>query len=80
MSITARADTRSRLPFIPGQEGAGAVTAVGAEVKSVESRRPGCLVQIMGSYAEYAAVAADRLVKIPAGVTDQQAASRCCRA
>ncbi|MGH9807620.1 MAG: quinone oxidoreductase family protein, partial [Terriglobia bacterium] len=27
-----------------------------------------------GSYAEYAAVAADRLVPIPAGVTDQQAA------
>ena len=30
---------------------------------------------LLGSYAEYAAVPADRLVPIPQGVTDQQAAS-----
>jgi NADPH:quinone reductase len=30
---------------------------------------------VAGSYAEYAAVPADRLVKLPAGITDQQAAA-----
>ena len=30
---------------------------------------------LLGAYAEYAVVAADRLVPIPAGVTDQQAAA-----
>ena len=30
---------------------------------------------IAGSYAEYAAVPADRLVKIPDGITEQQAAA-----
>jgi NADPH2:quinone reductase len=63
------------LPFVLGQEGAGTVTAVGAEVKSL---RPGDRVawtSVLGSYAEYAAIPADRLVPIPAGVTDQQAAA-----
>ncbi len=30
---------------------------------------------VMGSYAEYAAVPADRLVRVPNGITDQQAAA-----
>jgi len=30
---------------------------------------------LLGSYAEYAPVPADRLVKIPAGVNDRQAAA-----
>ena len=63
------------LPFIPGQEGAGAVTAVGAEVKSVKVGDRVAWCGLLGGYAEYAAVAAERLVKIPAGVSDQQAAS-----
>ena len=63
------------LPFVLGQEGAGTVTAVGSDVKNV---RPGDRVaytSILGAYAEYAAVPADRLVKIPDGVSDQQAAA-----
>ena len=63
------------LPFTPGQEGAGVVTAVGADVKSV---KPGDRVAWSGplrSYAEYAALPADLLVPIPSGVTDQQAAA-----
>ncbi len=66
---------KTPLPFVPGQEGAGVVTALGAEVKSV---KPGDRVAwsgLQGSYAEYAAVPADRLVPIPLGVSEQQAAA-----
>src|SRR6202167_3172341 len=62
------------LPFVLGQEGAGVVTAVGADVKSVKAGDHVAWCGLMGSYAEYAAVAADRLVPVPTGVTDQQAA------
>jgi len=63
------------LPFVPGQEAAGAVTAVGADVKSVKPGERVAWAMILGSYAEYAALPADRLVPVPSGVTDQQAAS-----
>jgi len=51
------------------------VTAVGAEVKSVKVEDHVAWTGLLGSYAEYAAVAADRLVPIPLGVSDQQAAA-----
>jgi NADPH2:quinone reductase len=63
------------LPFVAGQEGAGVVTAVGSEVTSV---RPGDRVAwagIQGSYAEYIAAPASRLVAVPAGVSDREAAA-----
>ena len=63
------------LPFTPGQEGAGTVTAVGVDVKSVKPGDRVAWAGLLGSYAEYAALPADRLVPVPAGVTDQQAAA-----
>jgi NADPH:quinone reductase len=63
------------LPCVLGQEGAGVVTAVGAEVKSVKAGDRVAWTGLLGSYAEYAAVSADKLVPIPSGVTDQQAAA-----
>ncbi len=63
------------MPFVPGQEGAGVVTAVGADVKVV---KPGDRVAwsgVLGSYAEQVAATADALVPIPAGVSEQQAAA-----
>lgn len=63
------------LPFVPGQEGAGLVAAVGADVKSVKKGDRVAWTGLLGGYAEYAAVPADRLVAIPPGVTDQQAAA-----
>ena len=63
------------LPFVAGQEGAGTVTAVGSDVKSVKPGDRVAYTGVLGSYAEYAAVPADRLVKIPAGVDDRQAAA-----
>ena len=63
------------LPFVPGQEGAGEVTAVGPDVKQLKVGDRVAYTMVMGSYAEYAAVSEDRLVKIPQGVNNQQAAA-----
>jgi NADPH2:quinone reductase len=63
------------LPFLLGQEGAGVVTAVGSNVTSLKAGDRVAWTGLLGGYAEYAAVPADRLVAIPAGVTDQQAAA-----
>jgi len=63
------------LPFVIGQEGAGLVSAVGAEVKSVKAGDRVAWTGIMGSYAEYLAVPADRLVKVPQGVSEREAAA-----
>ena len=53
------------LPFVLGQEGAGVVTAVGSDVKSVKTGDRVAWTGLLGGYAEYAAVAADRFVAIP---------------
>ncbi len=66
---------KAPLPFVLGQEGAGTVTAVGAEVKTFKVGDRVAWTSVLGSYAEYAAVPADRLVTVPRGVSDQQAAA-----
>ncbi len=63
------------LPFVLGQEGAGTVTAVGAEVNTVKKGDRVAWTGILGGYAESAAIPADRLVPLPSGVTDRQAAA-----
>ena len=62
-------------PFINGQEAAGTVTEVGSQVKTVKPGDRVAYTGVLGAYAEYAAVPADRLVKVPDGITDQQAAA-----
>jgi len=62
-------------PYILGQEGAGTVAAVGAEVRDV---RPGDRVAytgVLGGYAEYAVVPAERLVALPDGVSTKHGAA-----
>jgi NADPH:quinone reductase len=66
---------KAPLPFTPGQEGAGIVTAVGAEVKLVKVGDHVAWCGVQGSYAEYATVPADRLVPVPQGVSDNDAAA-----
>jgi NADPH2:quinone reductase len=66
---------KAALPIILGQEGAGVVNAVGTEVTTVKNGDRVAWCGLLGSYAEYAAVPADRMVPIPDGVTDQQAAA-----
>jgi NADPH2:quinone reductase len=63
------------LPFVDGQEAAGVVSEVGSEVKSWKPGNRVAYTGVLGSYAEYAAVPADRLVRVPDGVKDEQAAA-----
>src|ERR1044072_1118254 len=63
------------LPFINGQEAAGVVTEVGSEVTTLKPGDRVAYTSALGSYAEYAAVPADRLVKIPAELDFEQAAA-----
>jgi NADPH2:quinone reductase len=65
---------KSPLPLVLGQEGAGTVIAVGADVRDFAVGDPVAYTMTLGSYAEYAAVPAERLVKIPAGVSERDAA------
>src|SRR3982751_2932521 len=60
------------LPFTPGVEGAGVVESVGAGVTDM---RPGDRVAYagpIGGYAEERLIEADRLVKLPEGVSTEQ--------
>jgi len=63
------------LPFIDGQEAAGIVAEVGSEVTTLQPGDRVAYSSRLGSYAEYAAVPADRLVKIPDGLDFEQAAA-----
>ena len=65
----------SSLPFIIGQEASGIVSEIGADVKSFKPGDRVAYTGIRGSYAEYAAVPADRLVLLPPGISEQQAAA-----
>jgi len=65
----------SPLPFINGQEGAGVVTEVGSDVTNLKTGDRVAYTSSLGSYAEFAAVPAARLVKIPDGLNFEQAAA-----
>lgn len=62
-------------PFTPGLEGAGIVDAVGPDVTGVQPGDRVAWTMQAASYAEYACIAADKLVPLPDGITSRQAAS-----
>jgi len=62
-------------PFTDGQEASGTVTSIGTDVKNVKVGDRVAYSNVVGSYAEYAAVPAERLVHVPENVNDQQAAA-----
>jgi NADPH2:quinone reductase len=66
---------RTPLPFIPGQEGAGLVTAVGPHVKLLKDGDRVAWSGTLGSYAEYVVAPEDHLVPVPDAITDEQAAA-----
>jgi NADPH2:quinone reductase len=66
---------RAVLPFIPGQEGAGVVTAVGAQVKTVKAGDRVAWSGALGSYAEYVVSPEEHLVPVPDSISDEQAAA-----
>src|SRR5258706_12858631 len=63
------------LPFVNGQEAAGVVASVGADVTNVKAGDRVAYTGALGSYADYAAVPADRLVAIPEQIDFPQAAA-----
>ena len=63
------------LPITLGQEAAGTVTAVGEGVTSVKPGDRVAWTGLFGSYAETNTVPADRLVRLPAGITAKQGAA-----
>jgi len=78
---------KAPLPLVLGQEAAGVVIALGTEVRA-DGSKPApahpdypavgdrvAYTSVLGAYAEYAAVPIDRLVKIPDGVSDRDAAA-----
>ena len=63
------------LPQIAGNEGAGVVEAVGAGVTDLKAGDRVTYTGLIGSYCESRVVPADRMVKLPQGISEEQAAS-----
>jgi NADPH2:quinone reductase len=63
------------MPFIPGMEGAGVVTAIGEGVRDLKVGRRVAYAGPVGAYAQERLIAADRVVRIPESVSDETAAS-----
>ncbi len=54
-----------RLPFVPGMEGAGVVSAIASDVANFKPGDRVAYAMSIGSYAEQAAVPASKLVRLP---------------
>jgi NADPH2:quinone reductase len=64
------------LPEIPGREAAGVVVALGPGARGLKlGQRVAYVHGAAGSYAEFRNIPAARLVKLPAAISDQQAAA-----
>ena len=57
------------LPVTPGEEGAGTIVRVGAGTTGVAEGDRVAWAGVLGAYAEYAVVPAERLVRLPNGVS-----------
>jgi NADPH2:quinone reductase len=64
-----------QLPAVAGNEGAGVVEAVGPGVTTLNKGDRIAYTGQVGSYCQERLLPADRLVKVPEGITDEQAAS-----
>ncbi|MFF4414677.1 quinone oxidoreductase family protein [Streptosporangium sp. NPDC001559] len=63
------------LPFVPGNEGAGTVAAVGEDVTGLSVGDTVAWAGVMGSYAARAVVPASQLLTVPEGIDAEQAAA-----
>ena len=66
---------QASLPFIPGMEGAGVISALGEGVKDLKVGMRVAYTGPIGAYAEERLIAADRVVKLPSSISDEIAAS-----
>jgi NADPH2:quinone reductase len=63
------------MPFTPGVEGAGVIAAVGPGVSNVKKGDRVAYASAIGGYAEERLIDADRVVKLPKGISTEQAAA-----
>jgi NADPH:quinone reductase len=63
------------LPFVAGNEGAGTVVAVGPDVTDIKVGDRVAYVVPLGAYAAERLLPAARAVKVPANISDEQAAA-----
>ena len=63
------------LPLTPGGEAAGVIEAVGAGVTELREGDRVAYTTPLGAYAEKRVISADRVVRVPDGVSDEQAAA-----
>ena len=66
---------QASLPFIPGMEGAGIVTAMGSGVSEFAVGDRVAYAGPIGAYAQERLIAADRVVEIPPGIDPSEAAA-----
>jgi NADPH2:quinone reductase len=65
----------AQLPFVPGQEGAGVVEAVGPGVNEIKPGDRVAYAGVQGAYAEVRVLPAARLVALPPEIDDRTAAA-----
>jgi NADPH2:quinone reductase len=63
------------LPFVPGVEAAGVIEAIGSNVANLKIGDRVAYALGIGAYSEERLIAADRVVKIPDGIGDADAAA-----
>ena len=63
------------LPLTPGGEAAGVIESVGAGVTELREGDRVAYTTPLGAYAEKRVISADRVVRVPDGVSDEQAAA-----
>jgi NADPH2:quinone reductase len=66
---------KATFPMIPGSEAAGTVEELGPGVNGFKTGDAVASTSVLGSYAEYALVPAAQLVKVPAGLSPEDAAA-----
>jgi NADPH2:quinone reductase len=66
---------KASLPLTPGSEAAGTVEELGPGVTGFAAGDAVASTSVLGSYAEYALVPAAQLVKVPVGISPEQAAA-----
>src|SRR6266542_3230557 len=73
LMLTADYQHKPELPFIPGMEGAGTISAVGAEVRNWRTGDRVIFGVRPGAFAEYVKVpASGNLMRLPAGWSDAE--------
>ena len=66
---------KMELPFTPGNEGAGEVEAVGPGVSGFAKGDRVAYTGVLGAYAEYTLLPADRAIKMPSGMETKMGAA-----